>query len=195
MSTSFDFPEDVDLSKKDDLVDDIPLRKAVAVRTLKGTTNSDFSEYFDKFKTYFDLEKKTSTKTKKTWYPCTCVLDPKDGYFKMNYKIYEKKYYVKFNMKTIKSTENNKKMFRKFFIFNEEKKRLDSKFVSKEDLFYYEFQFYLFRAVLCVYLFEKNEDNSLSGDMNLFTLCEDTRFIELVEKLDVSNKCNFYGLM
>jgi len=188
-SEDFSIPSDTLSDLNDFLPDDI------ITSTAEKDEGNEFITFYQSFKTYFSLETKY-TKYKKAYKNYSCIY--KNGQFNISYKIKDKNYYVKFNMATIKSCKNKQTMFMKFFKFNKEAKEKEQAFEKKPDILYYEMQFYLFRAVLAKYLFDVyvNEDiEVLTINMNLLTLLEDEYFVELIKKMEVDNKQNFYGLI
>lgn len=154
-----------------------------------------FSNFYLCFKKSFDLKKQCS---RNNYYYYTYSCQYKNGNFNLNYKINEKRYYMKIHLTDLLNSPERKKMFLKFFKLNKEMKEIDIKFFGgpKDAISYYEFQFHIFRTVLAVYLYEKitnGEEDVMNLDMNLLKLYENQRFIELINKVD-ANKKNFYGL-
>lgn len=108
----------------------------------------------------------------------------KNGNFILKYKIEKREYKIKFNMSYIKTSDKLKLMFHKLFKFDIEKKK-----GNKPDVLCYNFQFVIFRDILCKFLYKKylNSDLVLEDlltdsnlNLDLFNLLEDREYYAIL---------------
>lgn len=170
--------------------------KSDIVEELEAIRENDrFSEFKSAFFDRFITKKQTFKG--KDYYLNYCFYNK--GKFNMKYVINNKKYKTLFSMSELSKTDEGKRFFVKLFYIDEKLKSKDKLMQDlKPDIFYYKFNFFIFKALICRYLyvtkFEK-EENIWESDLNLFILLKDQKFMELVDRFDLSSKTDFYKLI
>lgn len=154
---------------------------------------------FSDFKTAFYerfVTKKQSYKGK-DYYINHCYYQK--GKFHLKYVINSTKYQASFSMKELAATDEGKIFWKKVFSLDEKAKKKDQLMQDvKSEIFYYQFDFFIFKAILCRYLFEfKHEKNEKiwDTDFHLFALLQNKDFMSIVNKLDMDKKSSFFGLL
>ena len=161
-------------------------------RIIKDLFEAKTKDNFIIFKNAFNkrfITQKQSYKGR-DYYLNTCVYQR--GKFNVKYVINGKTYLNFFSMKDLASHKNGVKFFRK--IFKEDKTQKVQDLVMqdiKSDIYYYRLDFFIFKTILCRYLFEFKQQKGLKiwdTDFNIFSLLENDDFISVLDRLDVDTK-------